>query len=117
MSYDGWVELRLSEDDAASLEEIGNYTSNVAGMWSHALTDVQEEPTFLRDTDGMGCAEAAVTFRLAVMVMIRDEEQLRALEPGNGWGDYDGALRYLCRARDVCGRFAGVPTARVRWSS
>jgi hypothetical protein len=115
MSYDGWIMLRVSEDDVHELEEIGNYTSNVSPMWTLALTEAVGERTRLSDTEGWSCERAAPVLARAVAVMGRDWEALRALEPSNGWGDYEGALKYLGRASTLCERFAQVEGTYLHW--
>lgn len=118
MSYDGWIVLQLADDDAHELAELGNYTSNVSGMWAHALTEAMPPgtpPLRLSDTEGWTCAAAAPILARAVEVMERDEAALRAFEPANGWGDYEGALKYLGRVARQCQRFAGVAGASLHW--
>jgi hypothetical protein len=115
VSYDGWIMLRIAEDDAHELEEIGNYTSNVSPMWTLALTEVMGERTRLSDTEGWSCERAAPILAKALAVMERDIDALRALEPSNGWGDYEGAAKYLGRVSALCERFSSVPGTYLHW--
>jgi len=116
MSYDGWIMLRVSEDDAHELEDVGNYTSNVSPMWTHALTEAMGGTrTPLSATEGWSCERAAPVLAQALAVMERDADALRALEPSNGWGDYAGALKYLGRVSALCDRFSKVDGAYLHW--
>lgn len=108
MSYDGWI-AKPGVDDG-ELADLGNYTSNVSGMWAEAL-GMQ-----LRDTDGMDVATAAPILRAGVDAMKADPDGYRLRYPTNGWGDYDGALRYLERTATACEDFAGAKLI-LRWSS
>lgn len=106
---------------------VGNYTSNVSPMWTHAL-GVPDRPCFnedgsprmasrlvdgewerfhlhdhgLRVLHGAPCSEAAGVVARAVERMEADPDFYRQWEPENGWGDYEGALAYLRRLRDGC---------------
>jgi hypothetical protein len=146
MSYDGYIYLRVAEptpvpdgvhpwevvdDSEVLLYEIGNYTRNVSGMWSAALeatsADVEDVPRRERDgyvtlsaTDGWTCAKAAPTLRAAAAWLAAHREEMLPLNPGNGWGRYEGALDYLQRAADACTRLATVRSdhgrAYLHWS-
>lgn len=108
MSYD--ISLRLSIDTGGpephdlELVDVGNYTSNVARMWSDALGHRLAD---FHDRTGGDCLDA---LNAAVDKLTADPARYRAMEPSNGWGDYDGALAYLTRLRDAC---AAHPKATI----
>jgi hypothetical protein len=104
MSYDGYIEWH-----DRIIGELGNYTSNVSAMWSKALG------CRLQDTTGWDVRTAAIVFRAAAAQMRLDPEAYRVQEPKNGWGTYEGALRYLEDAADVCDAYRD--DAVVRWSA
>jgi hypothetical protein len=84
-------------------------------MWSRALREATGEELTLGDLDGWTCARAFPVLDRAAAEMLRHEEELRELEPANGWGDFDGAAAYLRRAADAARLFREVPTAVIRW--
>jgi len=104
MSYDGYIER-----DGEIVGELGSYTSNVGPMWSKALG------CRLQDTSGWDVRTAAIVFRGAADQMRLDPEAYEAMAPANGWGTYEGALRYLVNAADVCDAYRD--DAVVRWSA
>jgi len=116
MSYDGWIELPIpGQDEAHTLAEIGNYTSNVSPMWRWCMSLVTEQPMRLSDTDGWTCDRVAPVLAKAVAVMEAERHRLEEMSPANGWGDYDGALRYLRTTAELAEKFASVPGSYIRW--
>ena len=97
MSYDIWLKIDTGSGEPATVVEIGNYTSNVGVMWCEALGG-----KLLREYHDTPCSEAAGPLAEAVKRMEADPATYRDMEPGNGWGDYDGALRYLRRLAEAC---------------
>lgn len=100
MSYD--ISLHLAVDTGGPepldvcVADIGNYTSNAARMWGAALGHC------LADLKDKSAGESLPALTAAVDRMISDPEHYRAMEPSNGWGDYEGALAYLRSLRDAC---------------
>jgi hypothetical protein len=93
MSYDIWltttVDTGAPEPLSITVVEVGNMTSNVSGMWRKALGHS------LGDLDGRTAGDCTAALEQAVTAMDQDPEPYMAMEPANGWGSYDGALRYL----------------------
>lgn len=91
--------LRALEHRKPFLESLydSNYTYNVSGMWYKAfpLRDNEGQPTGIRGLDGLSGAEGAEALKAAVAYMVEHKTELEALNPENGWGSYDGALRLL----------------------
>jgi hypothetical protein len=100
VSYD--IHLYMNIDTGAAepswftVAEIGNYTSNVAPMWTdalgHSLADLKEQTA----------GEALPALQRAVTALEADPGKYEAMNPSNGWGGYRGALDYLRRLRDAC---------------
>lgn len=92
-----WVYAPGDESDGI------NVTYNLAGMFAAALDlpeRLEERSTVfgLRLLDGAPGSEAGGVLRRAVERMEADPDKYRAMNPPNGWGDYEGALaclRYL----------------------
>lgn len=76
--------------------DIGNYTANVSGMWAEALGYRLAE---LKDETAGDYVDDLIR---AVADMEANPVKCEAMNPANGWGDYDGALDYLRRLRDAC---------------
>lgn len=108
MSYD--ISLYLDVDTGGPepltvcVATIGNYTVNVARMWSDALGHS------LGDLKDKNAGDSLSALTAAVGKLRADPERYRALEPSNGWGDYDGAVAYLAKLRDAC---AAHPKASI----
>lgn len=96
MSYDIWLEIDTGGPEPATVCEIGNYTSNVSGMWRDALG------RSLGDYHGAPCSEAAGPILRGIERMRTDPARYEAMNPENGWGDYEGALKYLERLYEAC---------------
>lgn len=67
-----------------------NITHNVSPMWR--LVGVYDA---LYESDGKVAGEFVPALRRGVETMRERIEECRALNPPNGWGDADGALRWL----------------------
>ena len=118
MSYDIWLEL-----EGMSNEEPGNITYNVDPMFALALggapaEGVQNARELLIDRKdgalkrfiGKRAGEILATLDDMVIAMEAHPDVYRALNPENGWGNYEGALNYIRRFRDAC---AESPSAIV----
>jgi hypothetical protein len=110
VSYDVYVYIpaAVDPDEEAILWE-GNYTSNVARMWRKALGNGLGEWI-----DVLPFAETVQPhLALGVERMRAEPDVYRAMEPENGWGDYEGALAFLEGIERACRNY---PMARVRAS-
>jgi len=111
VSYD--ISLHLDIDTGGPepvdycVDDIGNYTSNVAGMWTEALG------YRLADLNDKTAEDYAEDLKRAVIAMEADPVKYELMEPANGWGDYEGALAYLRRLRNAC---LAHPKAQIRIS-
>ncbi|MFB9485547.1 hypothetical protein ACFFSH_40265 [Streptomyces filamentosus] len=100
MSYDISLYLQVDTGDPEPIDycaaEIGNYTTNVAGMWHDALGHR------LADLHGRRAGDCSDALTRAVHDMQQRPDHYQAMNPRNGWGDYEGALDYLARLRIAC---------------
>ena len=98
MSYDISIMIDTGTGTLHEIEEVGNYTSNLAGMWcdalGHSLGDLHDAP----------CVEAApvLASALAKMRDPNNRERYKAMEPSNGWGNVDSAIEYVQNAYAAC---------------
>lgn len=111
MSYDIHLEIQVDDGRGEPFitvpADIGNYTSNVSGMWDGALG------YRLADLDDRGAGDVIDDLAHAVARMESCPATFQAMNPPNGWGDDEGALDYLRRLRDACRAY---PNAVIRIS-
>lgn len=110
MSYDVYVYFPAAIDpEAEAVAWEGNYTSNVSRMWRMALGH------------NLGTLIDTLLFASTVQPILAEgiermranPDEYRALNPENGWGNYEGALAFLEGIERACRNY---PTARVRAS-
>lgn len=106
MSYDIWMEMDTGGEEPAQVDEVGNYTCNCSPMFRKALGGIS-----LSELDGRAGGEVAEQVSTGVKAMIDDPATYEAMNPTNGWGDYESALDYLKRLALACRRH---PKARIR---
>lgn len=104
MSYDVYMEIDTGLR-MATVEEVGNYTSNVGSMWRKAIEGG------LRSLDSLTGEEALPILQAGIEYMNAHWAEMIAMNPKSGWGDAEGALRYLEKIRNACREH---PKARVR---
>lgn len=75
-----------------------NYTYNVSQMWYK----IYPEDEGMVQIDGMTGEEAYPKIRKAIVEMINLEDRMKALEPENGWGSYEGFLKFLWDISEAC---------------
>jgi hypothetical protein len=88
LSY--WCGFEDDKDDSI------NMTSNVACMWRLAGADLAE-------MNGKPAGEVKVILATAVRNMLAEPEKYKAMNPENGWGDYEGCIDYLMRLAIMAG--------------
>lgn len=96
MSYDIYLDIDTGGTEPTTVHTVGNYTTNVAPMWRTALGHP------LYELHGRNAADAVPVLDTAIAAMQANPDGYRAMNPSNGWGDYDGALDYLQRLRAGC---------------
>jgi hypothetical protein len=90
-----------------------NGTHNVNPMANAVLADndMDNEGTWWKQLDGMGGPDGAHFLDVIIKGMEADPPRFRAMNPPNGWGDYDGFLDMLRKMR------ARVPECHSTWSA
>lgn len=67
-----------------------NYTHNVVPMWKKAgCYDA------LYESSGLRAKEVLLALKLGLMDMLGNPAEYTALNPENGWGDYESATHFL----------------------
>lgn len=117
MSYDTDIIIPACECCGRDEEriDIGNMTSNVGRMFYAVMPGPYEgggrysgngepdpERGGLPGISGLKCSDALPILDAGVESMIAREAEMRAIEPANKWGTFDGALDYLCDIRRGC---------------
>jgi hypothetical protein len=107
VSYDIWLEADLGGPEPAKVGNLHwNYTSNVAPMWREAMPASDG----LAGLDGMTCSDAAGHLEAGIARMEADPDAYRAMNPANGWGDFDSQLE---RLRGLLAECRAYPQAKV----
>lgn len=85
-----------------SAAEIDDTTFNVTYNLSPMLwaAGMPEWATFI----GMKAAEAGPIWRAVADELRRDPDKYKAMNPPNGWGTYEGAVRVISGLADACAR-------------
>lgn len=102
MSYDVSLYIETGGPEPVCLTD-RNQTSNVACMWRHAGADLAE-------FHGRTASDVLPVLRAAIAAMEDDPATYKAMDPPNGWGDYDSCLEFL---RGLVIDFASHPKATV----
>lgn len=121
MSWDAYL-----TDDRGHSEGEWNYTHNCNGMANLALDaeyeqrgvfeevfqvgDKPKHVTWWKLLDGMSGPAGAEFLDRIIRTMEADPEKYRALNPGNGWGDYDSFVKVLTEMRNA------VPEWPTTWA-
>jgi len=88
-----------------------NITHNLGAMASEAMLYY---PLWRPEEIGITTARELVPFlRAGLMLMHSNKEKLEKLNPDNGWGDYEGLLRFTQNYLRACGEY---PDAKIRCS-
>jgi len=96
MSYDTGIVMKCC---GVRVRDVGNMTSNVSGMWELALGG-----RTLSSLHGLGCDEALPLLNAAISHMAAPENgvEYAKMEPRNGWGSAETAIKYLRDIRAAC---------------
>jgi hypothetical protein len=86
-----------------------NYTHNTNKMIRKAGFD--EWPY---DVGGWSARKLAAKLEATLTALRADPSTYRAMNPSNGWGDYDSLLEMLEKVKEVCWRY---PSAMVSMSA
>src|SRR3978361_444787 len=83
---------------------IGNYTSNVSPLGTRGLSAALGTGARLplADLAGKPCGAILQHVASAVELGIENIDELRELNPSNGWGSTEGAITYLWDIQRMC---------------
>lgn len=91
------MEIDVGGDEPATVRTGLGYTYNVSPMFYDAMGGEG-----IRGLDGKLGRDALPLLRSAIEKMAGNPEKYRAMNPENGWGNYDGALRLLRDLLEWC---------------
>lgn len=95
----------MSHDISITCDKCGSTTfdNNITGNLTPML---REAGIYLGDEQWKGKPGIVMlpTLQRAIDRMLQDPDIYTALNPENGWGDYDGALKTLIKLRDAIAR-------------
>jgi hypothetical protein len=89
MSYGCRLAIDTGGAWPATVADLPNITYNVSPIFRAALG------RNLGDLNGQPAGQALPVLMAGIQRMRADMEPFRALNPANGWGDADGALKFL----------------------
>ena len=95
MSYDIGMEVDTGGEYPVSVGEWHNYTYNVGPMFRKAFGG-----DGVNDIHGLTGEVAAPLIDKAMTYMREHMDEMRELNPANGWGDAGGALKFLAKIHE-----------------
>lgn len=106
MSYDIGMTIDAGGPEPITAQESINMTGNLSPMWHRAMkfaNGIEDGPFRgrpdggwgLRWLDGRTGQEAIPKLEAAACWMADNAEELKKLNPANGWGDFDAAILYV----------------------
>ena len=116
MSYNTYILIDTGGIEPATVEDCGNYTSNVGPMYRAVMPGPyqgggchlgNEDPDprgGLTGISGLRCTAAATILADGVRQMVDRSDEMSAMNPENGWGSCDTALKYLEGILSACRR-------------
>ena len=100
MSLDIWLSFESKHGTGGSTAFDGNYTHNVTPMWSKAgVYDA------LYNSSGKKAKEILPELVNGILGMRNNPDEYKKLNPDNGWGDYDSALKFLRNFAKSCNEY------------
>lgn len=107
MSYDVGLECDLGGPEPVGLALLSaNCTYNVAPMF------VEAGGCSPNDWDGMSAANVRAKCLEILAAFEADPDKFKAMNPSNGWGNFEGARRFIREISDAC-ELAPRATVRV----
>jgi hypothetical protein len=91
ISYDIGLYINTGNDEH-KVKDLGNYTYNCSTMFRLALLVEYEG---LNGLSGKLAKDVIPALEIAISRMENDPDKYKAMNPTNGWGDYESALEYI----------------------
>jgi hypothetical protein len=91
------------------IEVVDGHTYNLSPMWRKALPFLESTS----DLDGRTCAGLLNDLDAGLLDATKNSDAYRALNPDNGWGDYEGFYEIFTKFVRLCNQY---PSGVVRWN-
>lgn len=108
MSFSLWITVEHPDGYRSTFEIVDGHTYNLTPMWRRALGIEKSS-----DLNDVPCSDLREKVFLAIEDIARNRSEYEALNPSNGWGDFDGF-------REIFWKFAEAvlahPAGKVGWS-
>lgn len=89
-------DVNLKDKNNKTTADVGNYTYNVSPMYEKAMGMT------LSDFNNMATKQAIQILEKGISEMIENKHLYIELNPDNGWGNYEGALKFLQDILKAC---------------
>lgn len=86
-----------SDKETDTVYEFDGQTHNTHKIWFKALGNIH-----LSDFQDKKASDIIPILNNAILYLASKPEDFRELEPSNGWGNIESALRYLRELRNAC---------------
>lgn len=105
------VDIIIDHQDGytTTVEVVDGHTYNLSPMWRRAGVFAKRS----NELDGRNAGQLAPLLSAALLDAIRFAADYKALNPENGWGDYEGFIETLTRFAELAW---ANPTGTVRWN-
>jgi hypothetical protein len=108
MSFDLDIETQDVDGNTVVHEVVCGHTYNLVPMWRMALRFESSS-----DLNGRICRELVPSLDQGLLHILNNEQDYLALNPENGWGDFEGFFEIFVRFARMCHRY---PSGIVRWN-
>lgn len=102
MSWDIVFKYDLGGDELATIETKHlNYTYNCGPMFGKANNGIGLSEAL----DGSIAKDAEILLRRVVCEMVNNPSDYQKLNPANGWGSYEGFMKFLLDFAEECRKY------------
>lgn len=91
------------------IEVVDGHTYNLTPMWVKALPFIETS----KDLNGRQCAHILEALDAGLLDAIQNAKDYIALNPANGWGDYNDFFEVFAKFARLCHQH---PSGIVRWN-
>lgn len=91
------------------IDVVDGHTYNLSPMWRKALPFIESTS----DLDGRQCAHILEALDVGLLDATKNAGEYTALNPANGWGDYEGFYEIFTKFVRLCNQY---PSGVIRWN-
>lgn len=78
------------------------FTKNITHNCSKMMRATHTLHSALYDSDGVEAKSIIVELSLGLLELATNQEEIKKLEPTNGWGSYEGLVDFTCEVLAAC---------------